>query len=125
MNIALWICQGLLALIFFYSGITKGFKPVPELVKMGQTGVQGLSDRFVHSIGIAELLGVIGIILPWVLQAAPVLTPISALCFALVMVCSIPIHFRQKNYFQVFTHLLILAVALFVAINRFMQLPNA
>lgn len=122
MNVALWICQGLLALIFLYSGVTKGFKPVPELVKMGQTGLEGLSDRFVHTIGIAELFGVVGIILPWALQVAPILTPITAVCFALVMVFSTVIHYRHRNYTQVASHLLILAVALFVAFNRFAQL---
>lgn len=122
MNITLWISQVLLALVFFYSGITKGFKSVPELVGMGQTGVKGLDERFVHSIGIAELFGVCGIILPWWLNIYPVLTPISAFCFALVMVFSTPIHYRQHNYFQVFTHITTLALAVFVGIARWNQL---
>src|SRR5258705_10906381 len=98
MNTILWSCQALLAVTFGYSGFCKSTLSEKVLVyEKGQTGVEGLPMAFTRSIGISEMLGAVGIILPWWLGVAPVLTPVTAVCFALLMVFVAPIHYKRKE----------------------------
>ncbi len=73
MNYVLWIVQGLLALIFLFTGATKLILPIEVLTE--QTPLPGLFVRF---LGVAEVLGAIGLILPGLLRIWPVLTPLAA-----------------------------------------------
>ena len=73
MNYVLWIVQGLLALIFLFTGGTKLILPIEVLTE--QTPLPGL---FVRVLGVAEVLGAIGLILPGLLRIWPVLTPLAA-----------------------------------------------
>jgi uncharacterized membrane protein HdeD (DUF308 family) len=73
MNYALWIVQGLLGLIFLFAGGVKLVTPLEALTK--QMPLPGL---FVRLIGVAEVLGAIGLILPGVLRIRPHLTPLAA-----------------------------------------------
>ena len=73
MNYVLWIVQGLLALIFLFTGGTKLILPIEVLTE--QTLLPGLFVRF---LGVAEMLGAIGLILPGLLRIWPVLTPLAA-----------------------------------------------
>ena len=73
MNYVLWIVQGLLALIFLFTGGTKLILPIEVLTE--QTPLPGLFVRF---IGVAEVLGAIGLILPGLVRIWPVLTPLAA-----------------------------------------------
>ncbi len=73
MNYVLWIVQGLLALIFLFTGGTKLILPIEVLTE--QTPLPGLFVRF---LGVAEVLGAIGLILPGLLRIWPVLTPLAA-----------------------------------------------
>ena len=122
MNTALWTAQALLFLIFLYSGFYKSTKSAPELVAMGQTGVEGMANPLVHFIGIIELLGSAGIIFPWLLHMLPVLTPVTAAGFAIIMVLAAIIHIRRKEYRTAAGNAFILALAVFVAAGRFSQL---
>jgi DoxX-like family len=72
-NYVLWIVQGLLALIFLFTGGTKLILPIEVLTE--QTPLPGL---FVRVLGVAEVLGAIGLILPGLLRIWPVLTPLAA-----------------------------------------------
>ncbi|MEJ1715093.1 DoxX family protein, partial [Escherichia coli] len=74
MNIALWIVQILLALMFLMAGSTKAFSY--EKAKTSLPWVKDSSKGLVSLIGLAELLGGIGLILPYSLGIAPILTPI-------------------------------------------------
>ena len=73
MNYVLWIVQGLLALIFLFTGGTKLILPIEVLTE--QTPLPGLFVRF---LGVAEVLGAIGLILPGLVHIWPVLTPLAA-----------------------------------------------
>ena len=120
MNTLLWSCQGLLALVFGYSGFCKSIFSETILVgKKGQTGVSGLPLAFIRIIGISELLGMVGIILPWWASIRTILTPITAVCFALIMVVAAPIHYRKKEPGNVAINLILLALAIFTAYGRF------
>ena len=63
MNGGLWIIQGLLAAIFLFAGSTKLILPVEVLVSMGSPNQIVLSGWFLKFIGVAEVLGAIGLIL--------------------------------------------------------------
>jgi len=81
MNRALWIVQGLLALVFIVAGGVKLVMPLKALTEQ-----LPLPGPFVRSIGAAELLGAIGLILPGVLRIRPALTPLAAAGLLIVMI---------------------------------------
>src|SRR4029453_4727050 len=80
-NYALWIIQGLLALLFLFAGGTKLVLPIQEL-----TGPIPLPALFVRFIGVAEVLGAIGLILPGLLRIRPGLTRLAAAGLTIIMI---------------------------------------
>jgi uncharacterized membrane protein len=120
MNTILWSCQVLLAIIFGYSGFCKSTLPEKTLVyEKGQTGVEGLPMAFTRSIGIAEMFGAVGIILPWWLRVIPVLTPVTAVGFALLMVFAAPIHYKRKEPKNLAINMIIMVISIFTVYGRF------
>ncbi len=81
LNIVLWIVQVLLALLFIWGG---GFKLVMPLEKLTAGGP--LPGPFLRFIGVAELLGGLGLILPGLLRIKPGLTPLAAAGLVIIMV---------------------------------------
>jgi DoxX-like family len=81
MTYALWIVQGLLALIFLFSGGMKLVLPLEVL-----TAQMPLPGLFVRFIGVAESLGAIGLILPGLLRIRPGLTPLAAAGLVIIMI---------------------------------------
>jgi len=122
MNTILWIAQILLAIVFVNSGVNKSTLSEQKLVAKGQTGVAGYSAPVIKFIGVSELLGTVGIILPWWLQIAPVLTPITAICFAAIMLLAAPIHYRRREPQNVAINSVIFLLSVFVAWGRFASL---
>jgi uncharacterized membrane protein YphA (DoxX/SURF4 family) len=80
-NYALWAVQWLLALLFLWAGGLKLVLPLESL--KGPVALPGLFVRF---IGVAETLGAIGLILPWLLRIRPVLTPLAAAGLVIIMI---------------------------------------
>ncbi|CAH0121201.1 MULTISPECIES: DoxX family protein [unclassified Paenibacillus] len=117
MNIAIWIVQGLVALGFLYSGWMKAFRH--EKAKESWGWVKDVSKAFVVFIGLAELLGALGIILPQAVNIAPVLTPIAATGLAAVVLFGALFHVRRKEYREIGVNLVFFALTVFVAIGRF------
>jgi hypothetical protein len=72
-NRTLWAIQALLAALFLFAGSMKLVLPLDRL--SGPIALPGLFLRF---IGTAEVLGAVGLVLPWLLKIQPVLTPIAA-----------------------------------------------
>ena len=68
MNIALWIAQILLALIFIFAGVIKFVTPMEEMMKQMPIA---LPAAFIIFTGIVEVLGGVGVILPWLLNIRP------------------------------------------------------
>ena len=81
MNVALWIIQALLAALFIFGG---GMKLVLPLEKL--TGPVALPGLFLRFIGVCELLGGLGLILPSLLRIRPGLTPLAAVGLVIIMV---------------------------------------
>jgi uncharacterized membrane protein YphA (DoxX/SURF4 family) len=81
MTIALWIVQVLLAALFLFAGIMKLVLPIEEMTK--QTPLPGLLLRF---IGVCEVLGGLGLILPGLLRIRPDLTSLAAIGLVIIMI---------------------------------------
>ena len=81
MNIVLWIIQVLLALLFLFGGAMKFIMPIDEMVK--QTGMSASLLRF---IGVCEVLGGLGLILPGLLRIKTGLTPLAAVGLLIIMI---------------------------------------
>jgi DoxX-like family len=94
MNTVVWVLQVLLALAMLGSGIAKSFFSKPKILESGQTGVTHLGIPTIRFIGIIELIGVVGIVLPWLSNVAAWLTPLAALGFAIIMVLAYQTHTR-------------------------------
>ena len=114
MNVFLWIVQGLLAVMFLMAGGQKVFKK-PKEDEPNSSGMR--------LIGFAELLGAVGLILPGALNIAPILTGIAAIGIAFIMLFAAIFHSRRKETQGVVLTVVLLIIALFVIIGRFMLEP--
>lgn len=118
MNIVLWIAQGWLAATFLVAGLLKLAKPKAELERVkGMAYVTERSATEMKLIGLAEVLGALGLVLPWLFGTAPVLTPVAAASLAVIMVGAFATHWRRKEPVAVPTILLLLTV--FVTLGRY------
>ena len=81
MNILLWIIQILLGLLFVFSGSMKFVMSVQDMNAQGPVVLPGI---FLHFIGVCEILGGLGLILPSVLRIKPGLTPLAATGLAII-----------------------------------------
>ncbi|TDF92791.1 DoxX family protein [Paenibacillus piri] len=117
MNITLWIVQGVLALVFIVAGSMKAFQY--EKAKASMPWVKDTSKGLVAFIGIAELLGGLGLILPFALKIAPSLTPIAAIGLGLVMLFAALFHAKRKENQAIGMNIVLFALLIFVAMGRF------
>lgn len=122
MNSALWFCQALLALLFAYSGWMKSTRSASQLVAIGQTGMENLTTPLIRFIGISELVGVVGLLVPWYTQIIPILTPVAALCLGLIMIPAGIIHYQRNEKRTVGVNAAILLLCLFVTYGRYTQM---
>src|ERR1700722_6239239 len=98
MNIALWIVQGLLALVMFGAGTTKLVSPRTQLVANPHMAWAGdFTDGQVKLIGLAEIAGAVGLIAPWATHLLPILTPIAAACLGFIMLGAVRTHAGRKE----------------------------
>lgn len=126
MNLALWIATGLLAVVALVGGITKTFVPKEKLAAHhGGEWVTHAGVGFVKTLGVLELLAAVGLILPAVLDIAPVMVPVTALCWVLLMVGAIITHGRLGQFTFVVLNSVYLALAAFIAWGRFGLEPLA
>ena len=79
-NTLLWIVQGLLAALFLFAGSMKLILPLEAM-----TMPVPLPGQFIRFIGVAEVLGAVGLILPWLLKIRPGLTPLAASGLVIIM----------------------------------------
>src|SRR5262245_12383805 len=86
LNVALWIVQGLLAALFLFAGSTKLILPIDVLMSMGSPNQIALPGSFIRFIGVAEVLGAIGVVLPRLLRIRPGLTPLAATGLVIIMI---------------------------------------
>jgi hypothetical protein len=119
MNLTLWIVAIVLAVVFAGSGLMKQFVPKDKLVTSGQGWAQDMSQNNIRLIGLAEILGAIGLVLPAATHIAPMLVPLAAVGLALVMVGAVVVHARRNEAMNVAVNVVLIVLAVFVAWGRF------
>jgi hypothetical protein len=117
LNVALWVVQGWLAAVFLIAGAVKLAQRKAALEQ--RPGMAYVADRTpteMKLLGLAEVLGAIGLVVPWLLRTAPGLTPVAAACLAVLMLGAVAVH-RRRHESMAFPGGL-LALSLFVAVGR-------
>lgn len=124
LNIALWIAQVLLAALFLMAGSTKLFQPIAEIAKTLPWAAE-MPAGLVRFIGLSELLGGIGLLLPSMLRIQPKLTVFAAIGLALVQLLAAGFHISRGETSVIGMNFLFLAMAAFVAWGRSKKVPIA
>jgi uncharacterized membrane protein len=120
MDRTLWIVAGLLAAVFLFSGAVKLILPKEKLADVPAGGwVNDFSAGAVRAIGVLEILGAVGLVLPAAIGIAPVLTPLAAVGLALLMGGAVITRLRRHEPKPMVADLVYLALAAFVAWGRF------
>ncbi|GAA3838332.1 DoxX family protein [Amycolatopsis tucumanensis] len=127
MNVALWIAAGVLAAVALTGGFTKSFLPVEKLAAAhGGEWTGDAAPAFVRTLGVLEILAAIGLVLPAVTGIAPVLVPVTAVCWAELMIGAMITHLRYEGGARFAgLNLIYLVVAVFIAWGRFGIAPFA
>ena len=118
MNVALWTAQTLLAIVFLFAGGTKHFMPVAELTRQSSLPVW-----FLQFIGIAEVLGALGLILPGLFGIRTGLTALAACGLVVIMIGAVVTTLMTLTAAQAVLPFVVGLVAVFVAYGRWRLAP--
>lgn len=121
MNIVLWIVQSLLAALFLFAGGTKLILPIEEMT--GQMPIT-MPGWFLRFIGIAELLGGLGLIFPWLLHIQPGLTPLAAAGLVMIMIGATIVTIMTGDIVMTLLPLVAGILCAFVAYGRWKLTPR-
>src|SRR5919108_553901 len=119
MTYALWTVQVLLALLFLWAGGMKLVLPLEQLT--GPIPVPGLFLRF---IGVVEVLGALGLVLPGLLRIRPGLTPLAAAGLVIIMVGATVLGLAAGDIVMALIPLLVGILSAFVAYGRWRLAPD-
>lgn len=122
MPVVLWIVQVLLALAFLMAGFMKLTQPIATLNKR-MAWTTAVSPGFVRFVGLAELLGGIGLILPMLTSILPWLTVAAAVGLSIVMVGAAIFHLTRHEASHVPGNIVLLVLALIVVVGRLAIVP--
>jgi uncharacterized membrane protein YphA (DoxX/SURF4 family) len=115
MNVVLWMLQILLAFLFIFAGGMKLVLPSEELVQQMPLSLPGWFIRF---IGVVELLGGIGVVLPWLVRIHPGLTPLAAAGLTIIMIGAVVYGLAAGDIMSSIIPLAVGILAAFVAYGR-------
>lgn len=120
MSVILWILQVLLALLFIFAGVMKFVMTVEEMNRQAPVVLPGL---LLHFIGICEILGGLGLILPSLLRIQPRLTPLAAAGLALITAGATVITLMAPMKVGAAFPFIVCLLCLFVAYGRWRVKP--
>jgi len=118
-NVALWIIQGLLAALFLFSGVTKLILPIEEMTRQ-----IALPGQFLRFIGVCEILGALGLILPGIFRVRTGLTPVAAAALVIIMIGATVVNLMAGQRVAALITLVVGLLLAFVAYNRSKMLPR-
>ncbi len=124
MKIALWVAQGVLGLAFLAAGVMKLTMPLADLHD-SLSWTADVPGTLVRLIGLAEVLGALGLVLPAATRVRPRLTPLAAAALALAMALATLFHLVRGEFSMVPATLVLGAGLAFVAWGRAVRLPVA
>src|SRR4051812_10310055 len=113
MTTALWIAQISLGTAFVLAGSFKAFRY--DRAKATMSWVRAVPAGLVRFIGLSELLGGLGLILPSLTGRAPFLTPLAGVGLAVVMVMAASFHARRRELRAIPVNVLLGALATLVS----------
>ena len=117
MDTTLWILQWTLAALFLMAGMVKLIQPKEKMAKkMGW--VNDFSGGTIKLIGLAEVLGALGLVLPMLTAILPILTPLAAAGLALLMLGASTTHIKRKEYQMLIMNAILFAGAFFIFYGR-------
>ncbi len=119
--VILWLVQILLAFLFGWAGYLKLFQQIEQLAAIGMSFVHSYDELTVRIIGLAELLGAVGLILPSMFRIWPVLTPISSAGLGVVMILATKFHLSHGE--PILSSVLFLGLCVFICWGRFFKFP--
>lgn len=122
MNIALWIGQVLLGAMFIMAGAMKAFQPVEALVE-SLPWVTTVPAALVKFIGVSELFGGLGLLLPSLLRIKPFLTVWAAIGLVVVMLLAAGFHATRGEFPAIGVNVVLMAIAAFIAWGRSKKAP--
>lgn len=123
MDITLWIVTAILALVYVGAGANKLLRSKEKILEDPRMGwAQNFSQSAIKSIGLAEVAGAAGLVLPWALGILPVLTPAAGFGLAAVMVGAAVVHLQRREFAPAAFVFVLVAATLFVAIARTLAL---
>lgn len=115
MNIVLWIIQILLALLFLFAGVTKLF-PLMEMTPPPNSIIFPM--WFLKFIGVCEVLGALGLILPGLFRRQQHLTVFAAIGLLIIMIGAVIVTIMGPGFSMVVTPLIVAVLCAFVAWGR-------
>lgn len=118
MNRLLWVVQVLLALLFLFAGGTKLVMPAKELTASGP-----LPAPFLRFIGVMEIVGGLGLILPGMLRIRTELTPLAAAGLVIIMSGAVVVTILTMDFAMAIMPFVTGVLALFVAYGRWRLVP--
>ncbi len=118
MTYALWVVQGLLALLFLFAGGMKLVLPIEEMTKQ-----MPLPGPFLRFIAVAEVLGALGLILPGLLRIRPGLTPLAAAGLLIIMIGATVLTLSAGGVASALIPLVVGLLSAFVAYGRWRLAP--
>lgn len=119
MNIALWIVQGFAAFMVMMAGGMKLMQTKEKLAEQ-MDWVNDFSQGQIRAIGILEVFGGLGLVLPWLTGILPILTPLAAVGIGLIQMGAFFTHSRRNEIVPMgLMNLMLIAMVAFVAIGRF------
>jgi uncharacterized membrane protein YphA (DoxX/SURF4 family) len=124
MNVALWIIQALLALLFLFAGGTKLVLPIDVLTSMGSPNQVQLPRLLIRFIGVCEVLGALGLILPGLFRIKPGLTPLAAAGLVIIMIGAAVLTFVGDGIAMALSPLIVGLLTAFVAYGRWRLRPH-
>ena len=125
MNIALWIIQILLALLFLFAGATKLILPIETLQSMGSPNQILLPGLLIKFIGLCEVLGAIGLILPGLLRIRPSLTALAAVGLVIIMIGATALTIAADGFAAGVVPLIVGILCAIIAYSRSRLVPHA
>jgi uncharacterized membrane protein YphA (DoxX/SURF4 family) len=123
MHILLWVVQVLLACAFGMAGVMKSTQPVEALVQGGMAWAGQMPLAVVRFIGVSELLGAMGLILPAATKIKPFLTPLAALGLLTIMILAMAFHLSRGEVQATPINIVLGGLAAFVAWGRTKKVP--
>ena len=125
MTVALWIAQGMLAALYLMVGSMKTFQPAKVRENPRMTWAHGQPDQYIRFVGVPEVLGGLGLILPLLTGILPWLTVLAAIGLTLIQVLAIfKEHLPKKEYEVIPLNIVLLALSIFVVIGRWALLQS-